>query len=572
MADINVYLAKILAAIYGEEVRGSIHDAIKAINDEFKPLLNSEYEALPDSEKVNGTFYFIEDTGQILRNGVNYSGGEDSAQIGIASGNTLYFKAANAPAKTFNVELLPVQDTHGWGSVYAGGRGKNKFEVTASTQEQHGIQFVKRTDGRIIMNGTSDAAFRVTLGTFERLGNFILNGYPENNGGYLSVHEEDDLVHDFRDTGSGVTFTADDGFNNLIVDIYVPYNKTFVDFVVSPMIRYEGQGSNIFAPYSNICPITKNSAVFINSHGVNLFNKNGVITKDGYIINQSGVEEQNAACGYLKDIKVQPDVTYTINGTIVDDSHVMYIYEFDDDGYVLIPTIRTISKAELPYSFKTSSFTKTLGFSYVLNTVNYDSIQLEVGASATQYMAYNDHYSYSLALGIQSWGGLWHALEGKLDEHWVEIASYAGEQLPAQWLSDRDNYSEGGTPTIGAQVVYYTPTVTRKDTNALSFVTIFGINTVWTDHNDKLYIEYVNQTWEDVTRKAELTYDQYSALEEVDQMDGTIRFITDKGYIMLNGIAYGVGGGGGSTFRPMTITEGVRSTSTITVEGEVNPE
>lgn len=34
MASISVYLQKILAAVYGEEVRGSIHDAIKAINDE----------------------------------------------------------------------------------------------------------------------------------------------------------------------------------------------------------------------------------------------------------------------------------------------------------------------------------------------------------------------------------------------------------------------------------------------------------------------------------------------------------------------------------------------------------
>lgn len=34
MADISRYLNAILAAVYGEEVRGSIHDAIKVINDE----------------------------------------------------------------------------------------------------------------------------------------------------------------------------------------------------------------------------------------------------------------------------------------------------------------------------------------------------------------------------------------------------------------------------------------------------------------------------------------------------------------------------------------------------------
>lgn len=34
MANIDTYLAQILAAVYGEEVRGSIHDSIKAINEE----------------------------------------------------------------------------------------------------------------------------------------------------------------------------------------------------------------------------------------------------------------------------------------------------------------------------------------------------------------------------------------------------------------------------------------------------------------------------------------------------------------------------------------------------------
>ena len=33
MANISTYLQKILSAVYGEEVRGSIHDAIDAMNN-----------------------------------------------------------------------------------------------------------------------------------------------------------------------------------------------------------------------------------------------------------------------------------------------------------------------------------------------------------------------------------------------------------------------------------------------------------------------------------------------------------------------------------------------------------
>lgn len=41
MADISVYLAQILSAVYGEDVRGSIHDAIEIINDVSEVVLST---------------------------------------------------------------------------------------------------------------------------------------------------------------------------------------------------------------------------------------------------------------------------------------------------------------------------------------------------------------------------------------------------------------------------------------------------------------------------------------------------------------------------------------------------
>ena len=46
MASIDTYLAKIREAVYGEEVRGSIHDAIQAINNE---VVNSDMVHLRNS-------------------------------------------------------------------------------------------------------------------------------------------------------------------------------------------------------------------------------------------------------------------------------------------------------------------------------------------------------------------------------------------------------------------------------------------------------------------------------------------------------------------------------------------
>ena len=44
--------------------------------------------------------------------------------------------------------------------------------------------------------------------------------------------------------------------------------------------------------------------------------------------------------------------------------------------------------------------------------------------------------------------------EGKGQETWGCIDSYAGETLPAEWICDRAAYAAGTTPPNGAQVAY----------------------------------------------------------------------------------------------------------------------
>lgn len=51
MANISIYLAKILSATYGEEVRGSIHDAIEAMNVESGNAMS--YAATAKESAVN---------------------------------------------------------------------------------------------------------------------------------------------------------------------------------------------------------------------------------------------------------------------------------------------------------------------------------------------------------------------------------------------------------------------------------------------------------------------------------------------------------------------------------------
>lgn len=57
MAAISTYLARIKSAILGEEVRSSIHDAIKAINDENTTVLQSCGKFAAEAEVAKNNVY-----------------------------------------------------------------------------------------------------------------------------------------------------------------------------------------------------------------------------------------------------------------------------------------------------------------------------------------------------------------------------------------------------------------------------------------------------------------------------------------------------------------------------------
>ena len=56
MADISTYLQAILDAVYGEDVRGSIHDAIEIINDVGEKVLTIGTDVTSTSSSVTGYF------------------------------------------------------------------------------------------------------------------------------------------------------------------------------------------------------------------------------------------------------------------------------------------------------------------------------------------------------------------------------------------------------------------------------------------------------------------------------------------------------------------------------------
>lgn len=74
------------------------------------------------------------------------------------------------------------------------------------------------------------------------------------------------------------------------------------------------------------------------------------------------------------------------------------------------------------------------------------------------------------------------AADGTGRKTWGYIASYAGETLPGEWISDRDIYAAGATPTIGAEVAYrLAEPIPFTATGGATLPALEGINTILTD-------------------------------------------------------------------------------------------
>lgn len=71
--------------------------------------------------------------------------------------------------------------------------------------------------------------------------------------------------------------------------------------------------------------------------------------------------------------------------------------------------------------------------------------------------------------------------DGSGEETWGHIASYNGETLPGEWISNRDVYADGTTPTIGAEVAYKLATPNPITITPFSLPALAGTNTVYTD-------------------------------------------------------------------------------------------
>jgi hypothetical protein len=127
------------------------------------------------------------------------------------------------------------------------------------------------------------------------------------------------------------------------------------------------------------------------------------------------------------------------------------------------------------------------------------NIMVELGSTATAYEPYKGH-PITIDLGQTVYGANVDVINGELVVDRAQIASYNGETLPSTWISDRDVYASGTTPTIGAQVVYKLASPITYTLTPQEITSLLGTNNLWADTGNS-EVEYRADTKMYITKK-----------------------------------------------------------------------
>lgn len=379
-------------------------------------------------------------------------------------------------ATQLTIPLTPIQDLHGYDSPWVGGAGKNKLPCPYFTSDGtiSGVTFTTQSDGSVVANGTATALITFVLVSNSNLygnGSYILNGCPSGGGAstysiraYLTGDSADDY-------GSGVSITVTDSVKINSIRLLIRSGAVLNNVKFYPMIRLASETDATYAPYSNECPISGWDEVNVWNTGKNLVFKtisNANINAVGSII------ENNEFTMHVAPVKAGQSYKVTTNGG----QFFGGFFESEPES-----GSQTYDSQRVVVSSANVIVAPITGYVAFRSDASFTETQFEFGTTATTYEPYNGT-TYPVNLSDTAgtvYGGTLDVVSGELTVTDANIASYNGETLPSTWISDRDVYASGTTPTIGAQVVYKLATPQTYQLTPTQIMTLIGDNNVWSD-------------------------------------------------------------------------------------------
>ena len=190
-------------------------------------------------------------------------------------------------------------------------------------------------------------------------------------------------------------------------------------------------------------------------------------------------------------IRVEKGKTYTLSSSKNLSYSGLYVKNIGDNKTIFV----IYDKASL-------TFTPGVTANVWLQIYNVDVIEndvelmLELGSTPTPYEPYQGD-TYDIALPETVYGGTVDAVTGAGSKTWGYIASYNGESLPGEWISDRDVYASGTTPTTGAQVAYKLATPKPFKVSQVTIPSLIGENYFFTNGENMDIIYKKESFWSD---------------------------------------------------------------------------
>lgn len=378
----------------------------------------------------------------------------------------------------------------GSGEPYPAGGGKNLMNLTFA---QSGLTIIQNADGTITATNNTGGNLSGARCEFTGIlpaGTYTISKNNTRGDVFLQTSSED-----YSNNITTYTFNYD-GESYLRV---LCGNVKAGESITYKIQLEKGSTATEYAPYANIRPIIGFDSINIVRCGKNLINPQ--IDTDNYYASYAStnadgsitVSNSSSSKVYPATIWTRlPSGTYTAKITRISGSNPTEVFLQCNDTADYSSNIAAIGVK----TFTITEETQVRVMAIAEPSASYTaSIQIEQGSTATEYEPYQGD-TFTIALGGTYYGGTLDWNMGVLMVEWELISSYAGEALPDEWISDRDVYSTGATPTIGAQIAYKLETPTTIQLTPQEIKAIKGINTLYSNAQELTVIGRVDTMYQ----------------------------------------------------------------------------
>lgn len=406
-----------------------------------------------------------------------------------ASGSIASFTdgADDIPLKSCIVQIEPVQDMHGYSNPWPSGGGENLLDLSSATENTvYGFTVTKNDNTGVV---TIAGAYSGTMvnASFAFLLNVPYIADTKVIAFDMNASLQEHILYQSAPVRWGNTTNG-----NLAIDLKGLEQGATYNFTLRLLVCSNSVTPTSWTPYANICPISGFDGLTVWDTGKNMINPSELVYSAGGNIVWYGIH-------------LPPDTDFVFStDSIITGLYVTYS---DDDE---MPSISGAGWDNITYKYNTTSLRFNSGshkwyrlMTYEINDVIRDRLyQLELGSTATAYEPYQGE-TYDITFPTEAgtiYGGYVDVINGELVVDRAQIASYNGETLPSTWISDRDVYTSGTTPTIGAQVVYKLAEPIHYPLTAIDIKTLLGTNNIWADTGD-VSVEYRADTTLYISKK-----------------------------------------------------------------------